>query len=72
MLSLIELMNNGSLKHKDILIYYKKEEVKRSVKLVPYIKNLKFDVCLLFLKCHMPRVLFFLVRFLKRLGVKVN
>lgn len=71
-LSLIELMNNGSLKYKDILIYYKKEEVKRSIKLVPYIKNLKFDVCLLFLKCHMPRVLFFLVRFLKRLGVKVN
>ena len=71
-LSLIELMNNSSLKYKDILIYYKKEEVKRSVKLVPYIKNLKFDVCLLFLKCHMPRVLFLIVRFLKRLGVKVN
>ncbi len=70
-LSVIELMNNKNITYKEVKKYRDHPDVIRSVKMVPFIKNIKFDVSLLILKCRMTWLLFAMVRILKKFGLSM-
>ncbi len=67
-LSVIELINNSAESYSDMKKYWMDSRVKESVKRVPYIGNVKFDVSLFLLKCHMPWLLFAVIRAMKKIG----
>lgn len=70
-LSILELMNNSVLTYKEIKTYLAEPAVKESIRIVPFIRNIYFDVSLLLLKCRLSGLLLFLIRTMKKLGLQV-
>lgn len=70
-LSAIELMGNLSIRYYDVCRYLKNADVKKSIKIIRYIGNIKFDISLFLLKNKMSWLLFVTIRVLKIFGISI-
>lgn len=70
---IIEIMNSSSLRNwEKVSSLLRNQHVKRGIHHMPYVRNMKFSLCLFFLKNHLPFCLFVLIQLLKRLGIRIS
>lgn len=72
-LSVLEIMkSNGFNNREKVCTYINHPVVRESVKLMPYIRKLKFDLPLMLLKIRMHLLLFLCIRLAQKMGITLN
>lgn len=70
---IIEIMSSSSIREWGMISSLLHDQhVKQCIRYMPYVRNVKFSLCLFFFKNHFSFCLFALIQLLKRLGIRIS